>query len=436
MKSWSRIVLAIVAVVGLVAGITFVKQYQVGGVDEQTQLPSPKPPTSTAEVKLNFPDGTIWEWKPPSAGQFEQQTKGYQDFWFQNDNPVRVILGLRSKSCKCSEVLVAVLPADEVKKHRNAINDAHGSNLNPQPLEIDDVKGVTVEKGAGGVVRLAWEDKKEKTDEDRNERLTVDLWVQAVEKGPKNYHHLELPVTYIPALRLDQRFANVGDLNLKEEKTAEFKCWSSTKQQFSLKAKAQREDPCFSCTCTPLTAPEQTDLEKASKSRVLCGYTVRVTVRERVSDSIEMELGPFSRRILLTSDPGIEPTSVGVVGVVRGDITVSTDEKGRIDLGPFPAKNGITKSVRLIAYRPGLELKLERVEPDGANHLKVKWLNKVKPPLAGGKSRWELCVEVPPGSPAGRLPDHAAVVLTIGSTLPSGTPSRQIRIPVTGYATQ
>jgi hypothetical protein len=144
-----------------------------------------------------------------------------------------------------------------------------------------------------------------------------------------------------------------------------------------------------------------------------------------------MELGPFSRRILLTSDPGIEPTSVGVVGVVRGDITVSTDEKGRIDLGPFLARDGITKSVRLIAHRPGMKLKFERVEPEGPNHLKVKFLNEVEPLRAGGRNRWELCVEVPRGSPSGRLPDHAAVVLTI-----DGTSKRQIRIPVTGYATQ
>jgi hypothetical protein len=432
MKSWKQIVLAIVAVVGLVAGITFVKQYQIGGVDESPQpTPQPRPRPSPVEVKLNFPEGTIWEWKPPSAGQFEQQTKGYQDFWFQNDNPVPVVLGLRSKSCKCSEVLVAVLPADEVKKHRNAIADAPRSKLNLQPLEIDEVKGATVANGAGGIVRLAWEDKKEKTDEDRHERLVVEVWVQAVGGGPKTVHHLELPVTFVPALRLDQRFANLDDLNLKEEKTAEFRCWSSTNPQFSLTAKAQREDPCFSCTCTPLSEKERKDLETASKSRVLCGYAVRVTAHERVSESIEMELGPFSRRILLTSDPGIEPTSVVVVGVVRGDIAVSTDEKGRIDLGPFPAKNGIIKSVRLLAYRPGLDLKLERVEPAGPNHLKVKFLNIVEPPLAGGRNRWELCVEVPPGSPSGRLPDHTAVLLTI----PGSTP-RHIRIPVTGYATQ
>ena len=76
-------------------------------------------------------------------------------------------------------------------------------------------------------------------------------------------------------------------------------------------------------------------------------------------------------------------------------------------------------------------MKLERVEPTGPNHLKVKSLNKIEPPLAGGRNRWELSVEVPAGSPSGRLPDHTAVVLTIDST-----PPRQIRIPVTGYATQ
>src|SRR5947209_19795070 len=89
MKSLSQIVLAIGAVVVLVAGVTFVSQYQVGGT-----TPTTTPTTTTetvssgAEVKVNFFRGTIWEWKPPSAGQFEQQTTGWHDFWFQNDNQV------------------------------------------------------------------------------------------------------------------------------------------------------------------------------------------------------------------------------------------------------------------------------------------------------------------------------------------------------------
>src|SRR5207245_6900724 len=109
------------------------------------------------------------------------------------------------------------------------------------------------------------------------------------------------------------------------------------------------------------------------------GYAVRVTVRERLSDAVQMELGPFVRRITLTSDPEIEPAQVVVTGVVRGDVTVGTeDDKGRIALGFFPARNGITKNVRLIAHRPGLELKVARVDPEGTSQ-KVTSLNTLAP---------------------------------------------------------
>jgi hypothetical protein len=434
MKTTSQILLAIVAVIALVAGITFVKQYQV-----DPGIAAPASPTShsaagkqAGEVKLHFPT-TIWEWKPAADGQFEQRSKGFRDFWFQNDNAVPVELGLKSKSCKCASVSVCILPPDEAKRYREAT--AKGGTptvpLNPQPLEVDEVKGVNVGPGAGGVVRLAWEDKKEPSEQDRSELLVVEVWTQAVGGGPKTTNRLELPVTFVPALRVTPTYMHLGDFNIGDERTAEFKCWSSTRPKFSLTAKERTGDPCFTCTCTLLSDQGRKDLEKATNSHVLYGYLVRVTVHERLSDTVQMELGPFGRHVDLKSDPGIEPTSVGVTGVVRGDITVGTaDDKGRIILGYFSAQKGVTRSVKLTAHRPGLELRVVRVEPEG-NPVRVKSLSELTPSLPGGRRRWELTVEVPPGSPSGRLPDHSAVRLAI-----PGTPPRYIRIPVVGDATQ
>jgi hypothetical protein len=433
MKSPGRIVLAVIAVVGLVAGMTFIMQYQVGIEEPQQQASPGQGRPDAKEVMLHFPDGTKKQWHPPSDGQFEQQTNGFYDFWFQNDNSVPVRMGLRSKSCKCTEVAVGVLPPGEAKQFRNAAGGKAGTpptvDLKVQPLEVSEVEGIVVEPEAGGIVRLAWEDKKEKTSEDRTELLVVELWNQGVEGGPKAVHRLELPVMFVPALRLDRPIANLDDLGMKEEKTAEFKCWSSTRPQFNLTAKAQTPDPCISCSCTPLTEQAQKALADERGSRVLCGYTVQVTVHERLSDTVQMELGPFSRRILLTSDPGIEPTAVVVSGVVRGDVTVegTEEDKGQISLGLFRAKDGITKRVRLTAQRPGMELKVDKVE---GTHLLVKSLNKVPSGPVSGRTSWELCVEVPPGSPAGRL-ERTAVLLAI-----PGNPPRHLRIPVIGSATQ
>jgi hypothetical protein len=434
MKYISQIVLAIVAVVGLVGGITFLKQYQVSPDDQPINRPTNAPEgQKLTEVKLNFPE-TKYAWKVPGDGQFEQRTSGKKDFWFQNDNAVPVKLGLKSKSCKCSEVLVAVVPPAEAKSYHSAANSSDSDpaiKLNPQPLEIDDSKGVTVEPGAGGVVRLAWEDKKERQPTARDERLVVEVWTQALEGGPKTVNRLELPVTFVPPLRIDKDAESLkDDLGLGDEKMVEFKCWSSTRPKFPLTARERSEDPCFTCSCTPLNDEERKQLEASTKSHVLCGYRVAVTVRERLSDKVQMELGPFVRRIDLTSDPDIEPTVVLVSGVVRGDVTVGNDEdRGRIVLGLFSAKYGVTKAVKLIAHRPGLELKVDKVEPE-SSRLKVKYLKKLQTVLPGGRAEWELCVQVPPDGPSGAL-EHTAVRLTI-----SGNPPRQIRIPVAGGATR
>lgn len=430
MNTLGKIVLAIIAVVALVAGMTFIMQYQV---EEPQQPASPgQRPVVAKEVELHFRD-TKFKWDPPSDGQFEQHSKGFHDFWFQNDNNVPVRMGLQSKSCKCTEVAACVLPPDEVKNLQQAAGGkpitTQTQNLNTQPLEVGDDKGITVEPNAGGIVRVSWEDKKDKTAEDRSELLSVELWNQGVEGGTRTVPRLELPVTYVPALRLDRFEVNLFNLGLKEEKTAEFKCWSSTRPQFNLTAKPQTSDPCIACSCTPLTEQARKQLADDTHSHVLCGYTVRVTVHERLSENVEMELGPFSRRILLTSDPGIDPTSVVITGMVRGDVTVegTEEDKGQIALKLFRAKYGITKTVRLTAQRPGLELSVDKVE---GSHVRVKSFNKIPSAAGSGRTSWELCIEVPPGSPAGRL-ERTAIFLVI-----RGDPPRHMRIPVTGGATQ
>src|SRR5262249_8007405 len=213
MKYVSQIVLAIVAVVGLVAGITFLKLYQVGSEDQVVPPTTRTAAPTLTELKLNFPE-TRYAWKVPGDGQFEQRTSGSKDFWFQNDNSVPVKLGLKSKSCKCSEVLVGILPSAEAKRYRSAANGTENDppiKLNPQPLEIDDSKGVTVEPGAGGVVRLAWEDKKERQPTARDELLVVEVWTQGLEGGPKTVNRLELPVTFVPALRVDKDSDSLKD---------------------------------------------------------------------------------------------------------------------------------------------------------------------------------------------------------------------------------
>src|SRR5438552_17886754 len=70
MKAVIQMVLAIVAVVALIAGITFISQYQVGSNTAPTQAPGQDGRAKAPEVRLSFPK-TIWEWDSPADAQFE-----------------------------------------------------------------------------------------------------------------------------------------------------------------------------------------------------------------------------------------------------------------------------------------------------------------------------------------------------------------------------
>src|SRR4029077_14906857 len=134
--------------------------------------------------------------------------------------------------------------------------------------------------------------------------------------------------------------------------------------------------------------------------RALSGYRVRVTVRERLNDQVQMELGPFSRKIMLKSDPDIEESFVNLTGVVRSDITVGSEsDEGRIVFKQsIPSRTGKSRVVRGSSPQVGLVLEVKGIEPPASNFVKVKSLREVKLPGIGG-SHWELTVEVPPGSP-------------------------------------
>src|SRR5262249_7627483 len=138
-----------------------------------------------------------------------------------------------------------------------------------------------------------------------------------------------------------------------------------------------------------------------------------------------------SRKIILKSDAAPEDVPLTLTGVVRSDITVGTEaDKGRIVFGSFRSSVGIpNKVVKIAAPQPGIVLEFDHVEPPDA-FVKVRSFKEVKRPEIGG-SHWELAVEVPRGSPPGKIPDETAVIMKM-----PGTPPRHIRIPVRGMITQ
>jgi hypothetical protein len=479
MKFGGQIALALVAIVGLVAGVTYLSQFRVQPPEEtqiiSTPIDQPSPQTSKPSpeaYELKFPM-TVWKWESPTAGEFEMEKTAYEEFWFDNPSPVDIELGVTSVNCKCSGLAFCILTEDQKKRYQGWAYPAAATELavgtggtlgqldvlaiaqtalpllngmNWQEMKPDQDKGVLVPPRGGGLVRISWKAKKGKVGE---ERLQIGLWSQAKidTPSPRSYAGLEILVRLVPVVRAlplpiiealeGGKEATIGDLYPNEEKFKDFVCWSSVRAGFSLTAVESTNDPCFTCTCTPLTAEECLGLSTLTQKagvpiRALSGYRVRVNVRERLNDQIQMELGPFSRKILLKSDPDVEESFVTLSGVVRSDIMVGSEaDKGRIVFRQsIPSRTGKIKVVKISSPQAGQALEVERIDPPAGNFVKVKSLKEVKSPGIGG-SHWELTVEVPPGSPPGKIPEHTAVILKL-----PGAPPRYIRIPVVAMVYQ
>jgi hypothetical protein len=462
MRLVGQIALALVAIVGVVAGVTYVSQYRITPRTEKSGPPPPPAPPGQEDVlKFAAPQ---WKWAGPTDGEVELRTTAYKDFWFENPRPVEVELGVTYVSCKCSGVSTCTLTEEKKKRYQSwayagaatetisgfggFLNEFAwigvrelGLEMDWQDMKPEQRKSVLVPPSGGGLVRVAWKAKSEKG----NELLAVDLWSQAKldTPTPRVDTRLEIGVRFVPVAQAlpwllveaaeSSKDPSIGDLDIREEKFKEWVCWSSVRAAFSLAVSESTNDPCFECTCTPLSAEECKSLSTRAQAmsiaiRALSGYRIRVTVHERLNDHAQMELGPFSRKILLKSDPDGEESFVRLTGMVRGDIAVGSEsDEGRIRLKTFRAAAGTTKVVKVSARQPGIDLRFERIEPPAASFLRVKPLKAV------GTSglHWDLCIEVPPGCPPGKIPDHTAVILTIPGTQP-----RHVRIPVTGRATQ
>jgi hypothetical protein len=460
MKFISQMGLAVAAIVVLVAGVTYMSLYSSGSRGaNNTPVAAPLPRGEKTE--LYFPGRNV---KTPLeyASDFEVLTTGTYDVWFQNKSSIPITLGVDSKSCKCSELFISVLSREDTEQFppqaaASAVAEVGAASLGApgllamfgdtdqsagwlaagaaapaaklkwQPFEVNKTTGVSVAPQCGGLFRVSFKGEKASA-----ARLSIGLWSEAetASPSPRADYKLEIPARFVPVLQVAQPEVKVEELNYGEQKTVEFLCWSSTRAKFSLKAKENSGDACFTCACTPLSDEECRQAAPKVASRVLAGYNVKVTVRERVPEGSQLDWGPFLRRIVLTSDPDIEPTDVELRGRVIGEIIIGIDEdKGAIVLGEFSAKNGKTKTIRLTPLQAGADLQFERVEPPTLDYIKLKSLTKI--PAKIGRPEWDLSVEAKPGCPPGPLPRHSAIILKVAGTNP-----HNVRIPVRGLAYQ
>jgi hypothetical protein len=479
MNQAAQIVLALLGFMALVGGVTFISQYQTAPPVQSQEGGHTTKPDVGGPVELTFAEPAALDpktgiptvtkkWDFPAEEEVDLLSSGHYDFRFENPNTVPVNIGIHSIGCKCTSVSLCLLTPEEMKRY---LLWAHGvptfeaamahagilagvtqiaaEELATQALDninlhwSDEIKTTevranpnkvvaTVAPGTAGLLRMNYQGKATSAS---NQRLVLELWTQATE-GPRMQRalrRLEYSVHYVPAVQVIPGNVDLEDLGLGEQKSFHIPVWSSTRADFALTAHEAHNDPCFTCTCTPATWEERQPFAESGQGhvRALALYHVQITVKERVSDKIQMDLGPFQRRIVLKTDPEIAETSVLLSGNVRGDVVVGAPEdNGKIKLSSFPSSNGTKKLVHLTTLRPNMDLKVEKVEPETLDYLHVKSLKKINSP-EDGKSFWELDVEVPPGCPPGALPRHSAIVL-----IAPGDPPRHVRIPVLGTAYQ
>jgi hypothetical protein len=468
MRTAVQIALALVAIMALVAGVTYLAQYgpsNSGPVKTEpaatAMKPAGDPEAPTDFVRFNTQKVV---WTEPGEGDFEKAKKGYHDLWFTNSLQKPIVMGLEFKNCKCTDAEILPLTKEQKATFPNwfataattiiagmergplacvtlmsweylAAPKLFGFDLKWKPLE-QGKKTVTIPAEGAGLLRIHFEGKK---DLKGAFLVKARLWAEP-EGEPKRRIHgdFELPINYVEPLQVVNNQINLETFNSGDEKSGEALVFSTTDAGFDLYAKEVNPSPLIKLEIQDLTNGEIAEYKSSNvlEKRTLAAKRVKVTVRERLSDSNRMDLGPFYRKILLSRSKD-EPEEVTVVvgGEIRGELVVgSPEDRGRIDLKTFKSARGINKTIAVLAQKPNLELdaKNVRVFPENLrSYLNVR-VERLNPAGSDKRGRWYLHLTVNPGFPPGKFPEGSAVFLQIAGA----NPPRQIRIPISGMAFQ
>jgi hypothetical protein len=482
MKTFTRIVLPILLVAGVVFGITFIQMYSP---DEERPDAATNPTKSSGPQGLPLKFGLTrvaapreertdqGEARLPAhllhlkywSGDLEVGAPGHYDFWCQNRHDQPVTVRVSGTNCQCAGVELAVVPPDAFRDYAVGSALAGGplcpaaapaavlthlalrARLTWEPLWRDSEPTErtipAADRAAGtqfALVRLGWSGKAIGP-----KNINADLFAFLPGSTAPAHQRLDADVTVVPAFDLLRRDGPnhwtlthdlpVGDLREDAVSTQQFFIASSTRAHPVYSVAGDASDPCVTWTDPVPATPEEvaslTDftarLEEKSIRPPKSLYQVRVTVRERATapgakEARQLDLGPLERRVTVSGAQAGSATLV-IHGRVFGELTIlSGAESGKVELGnSFPADRDQSKTVILVADRPGLELTLA-AEETTPNYLKVQ-LDQLEP-LAGRK-QWRLKITVPKGSLYGALPDTSAVILK------TNTP-RRFRLPVRG----
>ncbi|NBR04531.1 MAG: hypothetical protein EBT92_02060 [Planctomycetes bacterium] len=391
-----------------------------------------------------------------SALENEFKMGGMQDYLYTHDGLLPLKIGLDSKNCTCTSVLLFELPKDWVKN--NSTKDVSGkTNLLKieEALSKPDVKSVlekqitpvalekneqpVLNSGSVGWIRLQW-----KTEKMGPNRLTANIWMG--KKGGGNESRLEALVNVQAALIVDPVEIVVDVLSpLVSEKKVAFKCYSSTRKSFDFIVRMTRPRPDETIQIgkpIPLTSEELKNDEKLfNGTPLLSGYLVPITASYSVPGGKDlMELGPFSRQIEfiitknnqkdLESDTRVETK---ITGKVEGEFRIlDAEQRGRLSMGVFQRALGVKKDLKIETELQGIDLELDLAKT--TSFLKVKPVPGWPQDLLGRRT-WKYSIEISPNTVSGPFPRDDEFFRDSSFYLKSkGNASRSIRIPVEGRA--
>lgn len=476
MKTFTRIVLPILLVAAGVFGITFIRVYSPDDPDDSGGGGDGGKAGVVREPALKFfTTGAIasnekstpkhlWYWD----STIEIGTPGHFEFWCQNRHPEPVTVHVPGTNCQCAGAELAVVPPEAYQDYlltsaiaggplcplgpASAFVHAHfDRKLTWLPLySAGASKGEHVIPAPGttglpqfGIVRVGWTPK----GESGQKIVSADVYSTRDNDKVSSLDRLKAEVNVIPAFNVMRREGSqlflgrelpVGEFRENAIAQRTMYVVSFTRTYLNLQLTSASPTPCVSWTKpVPVTDEEKAQLsafvrgKDESLRRVKAAYRFDVTVKERTEiqkdggkEIRQLDLGPIDHKINV-EDVTAGNLNVEVSGRVLGDITIlGGADAGRIDFGTFSADQGASKSVSLLADRPGFDL-VHAENETMPNYLKVKFEPLKNTP--DGRKQWRLQVSVPKQMLYGSFADSSAVVLkTVGPN------PRRLRFPVRG----
>jgi hypothetical protein len=433
-------IMALGVAVALVFGGTFLVNYLHTG-KSAAKITAPQERLTFADLETNYPEQS----ERPVEEEIGKPKS--HEFWFKNDNPTALPVGVFSKTCQCTDVELWVAPADwkdvpAAADREKAMKDLEQATKPTELMEKDnEASVVSVPAGAVGALRLRW-----KGDRAGPKDLAAVLWMG--EKGPGPQQRFLIRTVFIGPLRTVPE-SGIDFGNIPQEKLpirSIIPCWSSTRTEFSLDAqviqnrlKNKDSNPFIVGKPVPFTKEQFAVMRRdPNNGAVLSGYMVPIELLKVSPDGkTPFDLGLFRQRIELKMDED-NKVQVLVKGSIEGDLRVVGKDAGNpVHFPSFDRTTAVSQPVVVESDADVASLTLDRDRTPA--FLDVDF--PAGPEKIGDRKTWTLRVKWNPDKgDAGVFPrdeegyrDSAVYIKPVGAPAGSTAPA-SLRIPVFGKA--